>query len=78
MADSSVVRQYTIYLDPAGLVKGYAVREWLIGRGQVDAGAVLAQGLPTLEGARMVVPPRADSCLPRTPDDDPTIVETWI
>lgn len=78
--DEVVMAQYTIYLDPADLHPGYAVREWLIVRGSriPVAGQVLAQGLPGLEWARRVVPAGADACLARSDSDDPTVVETWL
>lgn len=76
--DRLVMLNFTIYLDPTDPGSGYTVREVRIGGGQVDPGPVLGRGLETLDAARLVVPGWADSCLPRDPDDDPTIVETWI
>lgn len=77
--DDVVMAQYTIYLNPADLQPGYAVREWRIMRGGPPvAGPVLAQGLPGIEWAREAVPPWADACLARSDSDDPAVVETWL
>lgn len=32
----------------------------------------------TLAAARAAVPPTADYCLARSPQDDPAVVESWI
>lgn len=73
-----VMRSYTVYLNPSDLERGYAVREWLIRSDSLEAGPVIGQGLQSLEQARLVVPPWADCHFPRSPSDDPTIVEVWM
>jgi len=74
----AIARHYTIYHGAADLEPGYAVREVLIGRGQVEVGHVLVSGLRSLADARQAVPREADACIHRGPEDDPAIVETWI
>lgn len=37
-----------------------------------------AMGFTTLEGAREHCEELGLTCLPRDPDDDPVIVETWV
>ena len=69
---------YTIYLDPTDLAPGYAVREWEAAESGLLPGPILASGLDSLAGARGLVPDAVDACLQRSPDDDPTIVETWL
>ena len=32
----------------------------------------------TLDLARAIIPPSADTCIPRFPDDEPQIVESWM
>lgn len=76
-----MLKLYTIYLNAADLLPGYAVREWSAepGQGGVPVGGpVLAQGLRSLELAREVVPRSADHLVPRAADDEPIIVETWV
>jgi hypothetical protein len=74
----AVMRHYRIYHGAADLEPGYAVREVLIGPGRVEVGEVLEQGMRCLADARDVIPPQADTCIHRSEEDDPAIVETWI
>ena len=70
------MRTYVIYVGPG---QEYAVREFHILRIESTpvAGPVLG-GAATLELARALIPAQADACFPRSPEDDPAIVETWI
>lgn len=55
---------------------GFTIREWKV----TAAGATSESRVDfamTLEDARKRVPAGL-YCLPRSPDDDPVIVETWI
>ena len=72
-----VLYQYTVYCRPADATpqRPFAVRQWLIGAGTVDLGWVRYAG--SLDAARVLVPVSADYRVPRSADDDPTIVETW-
>jgi hypothetical protein len=60
---------YTVMHWPAVLVSG--------GRGRVPDPTALYAG-PSLNDARCAVPETAETCLLRCPDDDPSVVETWI
>lgn len=75
-------RLFTIYERPSDYPGFYVVREW---RADRDGNAVPADRdpllLPTLETARMAlhtIAPWATLHLPRTPEDDPVIVESWV
>lgn len=72
------VRTYTIYHQPE-LPRPYRVREFLLRHGAADPqpGEVLAAE-DTLGAARAAIPIAADYCFPRSPNDAPEIVETWI
>lgn len=66
----------TIYEHPADYPDHFVVRIWEVGPNDMrHAGVHLAN---TLEGARRMVPQQFDYCMPREPDDEPQIVETWI
>lgn len=71
---TSVLTQYTIYERPRDYPEGFVVRAWHIMPGRAEPGE--ARTASTLEEARALVPPGL-ICFARTPDDDPTIVETW-
>jgi hypothetical protein len=66
--------QFTIYERPRDYPEGYVVRCWEITAGEMIPGE--AWGAPTLEAARELVP-EGLFCIPRDPDDDAVIVETW-
>lgn len=76
MLDS--MKQYTIYYKPADFPNAtYVVRAWNIGpKGPWSAGVLGTAD--TLDEARNFVPLVADFCLFRSPEDDATIVETWL
>jgi hypothetical protein len=72
-----ILRMYTITHQPKDLPGvEYAVREFLVAAGGPHLGTVVGTA-DTLEDAREKVPAQADCRLPRHPDDDPVIVETW-
>lgn len=76
---SELLSLWTIYDHPTDVPEpfGFAVREWHV---TTDNGAVAdsrVQFALTLEKARELIPPGL-YCLPRDPDDDPKIVETWL
>lgn len=55
----------------------FAARTFHIGPGTVRPGALLGTA-DTLDGIRALIPANAHTRLPRQPDDDPGIVESWI
>lgn len=68
---------WTIYAHPRDYPEGYVAREWIVnGQGSEYPGP--ARYRPDLEAARAAVPPQFDHRLVRNPDDDPSVVETWI
>ena len=71
-----VLTQYAIYANPRDAPGKFVVREWRIMRGVIDP--VIGKGwvADTLEAARLLVPAGLFP-LPRSPLDDPCIVETW-
>lgn len=56
---------------------GFTVREWEVTPAGAATGDSRVQFAMTLEDARNLVPAGL-YCLPRSPDDDPVIVETWL
>ena len=76
MADKDVLTMWTIYEHPRDYPEGYVARHWLIDGSEPRDG--VARYRPDLEAARAAIPSRYGYCLPADPDDDPTVVETWI
>lgn len=76
VAPSGDLYTYTIYDRPADYPDAVVVRRWRITPGQpVDSG-VWCLALD-IDSARKSIPPGL-VCMERQPDDDPTIVETWL
>jgi hypothetical protein len=73
---TDVITQYTIYYDPADAPGRFVAREWRIVRGLAEPQLGQAWIADTLEAARSIVPEDL-VMIPRDPDDDETIVETW-
>lgn len=78
MTDTTpVLRMVTIYEHPHDQPLGYVVRAHNIHPGR-SVPAELIAVRATLREAREVVPPGMDICIPRSPEDDPQIVESWM
>lgn len=69
------MKSYTIYNDTLDHPGVYCVREWKIEK-QAIPGPLLGTA-NTLEDARKIVP-FGLHLIPRSPEDDSKIVETWI
>lgn len=67
---------FTIYERPQDYPEGYVVRRW-VAHSNGFSEAREAWATDTLEHARQLVPDGLYK-LEREPNDDPTIVETWI
>ncbi len=67
---------WTIYHGASDIATPYCTREWVVTRnGPVPAGqAVLAHSLAEAQEAV----PRGLHRIPRAPEDDPVIVESWV
>ena len=66
---------FTIYEKPRDNPEGFVVRRWEVESGmQKPCEAWRAQ---TLSEARLIVP-RGMVRMPRDPQDDPAVVESWI
>jgi hypothetical protein len=66
---------WTIYAHPLDYPNGYVVAEWITdGTGPKRGTALYA---PDLDAARKLIPPNLYR-MNRSPDDDPTIAETWL
>jgi hypothetical protein len=75
-----VLHMFTVYDNGADFPVPqwrFTIRDVPITGAQAVPGEVIAAA-PTLTLARRQLPPGADFCLPATPGDDPTIVETWV
>jgi hypothetical protein len=73
---------FTVYDSPADYPGRFVVRRFTIGRGSDNHDPVpdpepMFVG-PDLESARDAIPLSADACLHRSPEDEPSIVETWV
>lgn len=72
-----MIEQYVIYDHPRDFPVGFVVRRWEIRAGD-DLRPTQVWRAESLEHARKLVPPQADVCIPRSPEDDYAIVETWM
>lgn len=63
---------WTVYDSPRDLPGQFVARLFILDR--ATAKVIKA---PTLEALRKLLPPGL-TCLPRNPQDDPVIVETWL
>lgn len=66
---------FTVYDHPSDYPIGFVLRRWIITDGQ--ALAADARFAPTLEDVREFVP-AGFARVPRNPNDDATVVESWI
>ena len=69
---------WTIYHPPVDYPAVNIVRRWLV---EHEGGGPMAisppMSIPNSRRRRDAIPPEADTCMPRTPSDEPSIVETW-
>lgn len=63
---------WTIYDSPIDLPGSFVARKWVM---ETPTSELLQD--KTLEGLREKLPPGL-LCMPRSPGDDPKIVETWM
>jgi hypothetical protein len=75
MTNETWVRIFTVYKSPRDYEGQFVVRERDVTAGNVEVGS--ARTAATLEEARALIPKGADR-IDRSPDDDPTIVESWM
>lgn len=73
-----VLKIYTIYHG----VSDQREDAWVVRRSLIECGAILPDDSPlavcdTLEEARCAIPGRL-ALIPRSPEDDPVIVESWL
>lgn len=77
-APDHVLEIYTIIhrpVDLPGVI--FAVRTDLISPGLVTPGPLLGTA-GTLADARALIPPTADTCISRSPQDQRGVVESWL
>lgn len=67
---------WSVYARPADYPLGFVARRFEIHPGYAVATLDARYG-PDLEAVRAQLPPGL-VCIPREPDDDPCIVETWL
>jgi hypothetical protein len=78
MMSDTVLETFTIYAHPADLpTVPYVVRMFDVGRGREPIATDIYWTAQTLRLARMWVPMGAVR-LDRSPEDHPTVVESWI
>lgn len=74
----STLQLWTIYRSPADFPDvPYVLRNWLVGPGGALADGGALGFADTLEEARSYLPAGL-SMVPRAPNDEPQIVETWL
>lgn len=73
----STLSTWTIYDHPSDCPDHFAVRETVIRAGGMEP-QLGVKLFWTLEGARIWLESQGLTCIPRSPEDDPVIVETWI
>lgn len=74
--DGSWLQIWTVYDHPRDYPDGFVARMHVVGRGAHGPTARALYGA-TLGDVRAALPPGL-TCLARSPDDDPRIVESWI
>lgn len=73
-----MLEQWVIYQSPADYPSvPYVVRGWIVGPGGQLAASGAVGFADTLDQARHIIPAGL-VCLPRSPEDDAVIVETWF
>ncbi len=72
-----VLDLFTVYHSPRDFPGEYAVRRFSIEGNEAKPGVLVALG-PTLESVRRMIPAYANHRLPRSPQDEPQIVEVWL
>lgn len=76
MTQSNVLPMWTVYEMPADLPNEFVARKWLAVGGELQATSELVRG-DSLDAVRDRLPAGLYR-LPRNPEDDPRIVETWL
>jgi hypothetical protein len=76
----SSIAMWTIYRSPADHPGQYVVRRFMIPKA---GGEPVPDPEPcfigrSLAAAREAIPLQADACLQRSPDDERSIIETWL
>lgn len=71
--------QVTIYEHPRDYPDHFVARVWKIGPSITESGEIrLADTLDEARQSVFALAPHADFCMERSPEDDPTIIETWL
>lgn len=70
------MRMLLIYDRPLDYPTEFVVREWYYGNGKVEQGPIVGRG-QTLDEVRALIPPDMLP-LPRCPEDNASIVESWV
>lgn len=79
MSEPAVLPTWTIFYSPADEPGLYVLRQFDVVQGHAEpVPSLLSSTHATLDEARDAVPDSADVCFPRSPGDDPAIVETWM
>jgi hypothetical protein len=77
MNDDRTLAVFTIYYGAAPFPNCWTVVRTLITGTVVRVDGTFRAIAGSLDAARLIIPPGL-TCLDRHPDDDPTIVETWL
>jgi len=68
---------WTIYDHPSDLPEYFVARQWLTAPDAPVATSLVIKSI-TLERLREILSAQGLVCMPRAPNDDPGIVETWL
>jgi hypothetical protein len=69
---------WTIYRETSDFPGKIVVRRIMILGGEAYPAPKPSYIGDSLEDARRMIPPEADHCIHRSPDDHPSIVESWL
>jgi hypothetical protein len=74
-----LIMMWTVYSRPSDYPDGYVARLFVVGKGVKGNGGTpwVIRGA-TLESVRKAIPSEASERIPRDPQDEPQIVETWL
>jgi hypothetical protein len=74
---NDLLELWTVYDHPVDCPGNWVARKWVVGPGGKSEATSDCIVSDTLEDLRDALPPGLYR-LPRDPDDDPVIVETWL
>jgi hypothetical protein len=75
---ADLLEMFTVFYDPLDYPGRYVVRRFRILHGDAMPDAEPLTVTHSLTAARHAIPDRCDAMLIRSPEDHPSVVETWL